>query len=80
MFGLKKEIYVGPDNDRCKLIISKLKDSGIKFYVDHQISHASDPGRDAGVGIYGESGDFIIKILVKKSDYEAAAEAVRKPD
>ena len=80
MFGLKKEIYVGPDNDSCKQIISKLKDSGIKFYVDDQISHASDLGREAGVGRYGESGDRMIKILVKKSDYEAAAEAIRKPD
>ena len=78
MFGSKKEIYTGQDNDNCNQIIAKLKESGIKFYVENQNSHAADIGRGAGAGRYGESGGSgLVKILVNKKDYEAALQAVR---
>ena len=78
MFGLKKEIYTGLDNDNCRQIISKLKESGIKFDVEDQIPHAADIGRGAGVGRYGETGGTnLVKILVNKKDYEAAVQALR---
>ena len=78
MFGSKKEIYTGQDNDNCNQIIAKLKENGIKFHVENQISHAADIGRGAGVGRYGETGGKnLVKILVNKKDYEAALQALR---
>lgn len=78
MLGSKKEIYTGLDNDNCRQIIAKLKESGIKFYVENQMSHAADIGRGAGVGRYGETGGTnLVKILVNKKDYEAALKALR---
>ena len=78
MFGSKKEIYTGLDNDNCRQIISKLKENGIKFDVEDQIPHAADIGRGAGVGRYGETGGTnLVKILVNKKDYEAAVQALR---
>ena len=78
MFGSKKEIYTGQDNDNCNQIIAKLKENGIKFYVENQIPHSADIGRGAGVGRYGESGGSgLVKILVDKKDYEAAVQAIR---
>ena len=78
MFGSKKEIYSGQDNDNCRQIIAKLKENGIKFDVENRIPHAADIGRGAGVGRYGETGGTnLVKILVNKKDYEAALKALR---
>ena len=71
MLGIKKEIYIGKENDAYREIITKLKSKGIKFEVIRQGSHAADIGRGAGVGRYGESiGGDTVRILVRKKDYE----------
>ena len=73
MFGLKKEVYIGKDNDACRNLISKLKENNIKYDVVRDNPHAADIGRGAGVGRFGEqAGSDMVKILVKKSDYEKA--------
>ena len=73
MFGLKKEVYIGKDNDACRNLIAKLKENNIIFYVVRDYQQSADIGRGAGVGRFGEqAGSDMVKILVKKSDYEKA--------
>jgi len=70
MFGSKKEIYIGKENDTSRALIADLKSKGIKYEIVREGSHAADIGRGAGVGRYGEnSNGDTIRILVRKKDY-----------
>ena len=79
MFGSKKEIYCGKEDDVFRKKTEKLREKGIKFDIDRPVSHAADIGRGAGVGRYGENNaPSVVRILVKKKDYDEAVRALRE--
>ncbi|MBO4680869.1 MAG: hypothetical protein J5623_03110 [Clostridiales bacterium] len=79
MFGLKKEIYCGKEDEAFRKKTAKLAEKGIKYEIDRPVSHAADLGRGAGVGRYGENNaPSVVRILVKKKDYDEAVRALRE--
>lgn len=78
MFGSKKEIYCGKEDDVFRKKTARLAENGIKYEIDRQVPHAADIGRGAGVGRYGETGPGTVRILVKKNDYTEAMKALRE--
>ena len=78
MFGSKKEIYCGKEDDVFRKKTERLRENGIRFDIDRQIPHVSDLARGAGVGRYGETGPGTVRILVKKNDYTEAMKALRE--
>ena len=69
----KKEIYNGKDNDNLWMLLSRLKDAGIKYQITRGMSHLPDVRTGAAAGRYGESVvDDHVMVYVKKADYEAA--------
>ena len=79
MFGLKKEIYCGKEDEAFRKKTAKLSEKGIKYEIDRQLPHAADLGRGAGVGRYGETNTAsVVRILVKKNDYDEAMRVLRE--
>ena len=79
MFGLKKEIYCGKEDENFRKKTAKLAEKGIKYEIDRPVSHAADIGRGAGVGRYGENNaPSVVRILVKKNDYDEAVRVLRE--
>ncbi len=79
MFGSKKEIYCGKEDEAFRKKTARLAENGIKYEIDRQVPHAADIGRGAGVGRYGENNAVSVsRILVKKNDYTEAMKALRE--